>query len=165
MLQDVLIEVQDDLASRIALKYACQLEKSIPFTLQALHVPDLEKYGGAPGSGWVRNKWEDVVVDDSAEKIARMVRREFPACYHTSDPKIVSGEREHVIFKELSRFNYDFFIQGLLHSFEPDRFFQELDSHVFKRLPCPVLMVKNLTHPDAGTHLYPGVMWKASKTP
>ena len=151
MLQDVLIEVKDDLASRIALKYACQLEKSIPFTLQALHVPDLKEYGGPPGGGWVRNKWEDVVVDDSAGKIARMVQREFPACYHASDPKIVSGKREQVIFKELSRFSYDFFIHGILHSFDPDRFYQELDSFLFKRLPCPALMVKNLTDPESST--------------
>ncbi|WP_022664747.1 hypothetical protein [Desulfospira joergensenii] len=151
MMPDVLIEVQDDLASRIALRYACQLEKSIPFTMRAVHIPDLKEYGRAPGNGWVRNKWEDVVVDNSANKIAKMVRREFLYCYTDSDPLIISGDRDQVIFKELSRGNYGFFIQGMLHSFEPDLFLEKLNSRLYRHLPCPALLVKNLAAPGSGT--------------
>jgi len=152
-MQDVLIALQTDLASGIAIRYACQLEKLARFNMQAIHVPDMDEQGHSPGGGWVHQTWENAVIQQARKKIARLVKEDLFYCYLARAPKIVQGEKDEVILEEMRQKNYDFFIEGLLHSFEPDRFFQKLDSRLYRNLTCPVLMVKNLVNPDRGIQI------------
>ncbi len=141
-MQDVLIALQADLASKIALRYTHRLEESARFNMQAIHIPDLDDHGHSPGSGWVHQTWENSIVQQAGEDIAKLIHKEF-SYYSIAKPKIVPGQRDQVILEEMRRNNYDFFIEGLLHSFEPDRFFQKLDSDLYRNLTCPVLLIKN----------------------
>ncbi len=151
-MQDVLISLQTDLASSIAIRYACQLEKLVRFTMQVLHIPDMDETGHSHGSGWVHETWENAIVQQAREDIAKLVQKEL-FHYSTVEPKIIPGERDLVILEEIRQKKYDFFIEGLLHSFEPDRFFQKLDSELYRSLSCPALLVKNLVNLDRGIQI------------
>ncbi len=151
-MQDALMALQTDLASRIAVRYACRLENLVRFNMQAIHIPDLDEKKHSPGSGWVHQTWENVIVQQAREDIAGLLRKEL-FYYSISEPKIVPGERDQVILEEMDRKRYDFFIEGFLHSFEPDRFLQKLDSDLYRNILCPILMVKNLVDLNRGIQI------------
>jgi hypothetical protein len=151
-MQDALMALQTDLASSIAVRYACRLEKIVRFKMQAIHIPDMDEDKHSPGSGWVHQTWENAIVQKAREDITRLIQRER-FNYNSWEPKIVAGERDRVILEELRHKKYDFFIEGLLHSFESDRFFQKLDSDLYRNLPCPGLMIKNLVALDRGIQI------------
>ena len=152
-MQDVLIALQTDLASSIALHYAGYLKKIIGCKMQAIHIPDLEAPGHSPGGGWVHKTWENAVLQESRQQISQLVRGEAFQGADVGRPKIVPGDRDPVILEEILKIKYDLLIEGLLHSFEPNRFFKKLDSKLYRNLPCPVLMVKNLVDLDRGVQI------------
>jgi len=152
-MQNVLIALETDLASSIALRYACRFEKLIRFNMQVVHIPDLDEQNHPPGGGWVHRTWENAVVQQSGREIRKLIREERGYCYSAGEPKIIPGEKDQVILEELRKKRYDFFIEGFLHSFEPDRFFKKLDSDLYRHLPCPALMVKNMVDPDRGIQI------------
>jgi len=151
-MDDVLIALNTDLASGIAIRYACLLEKFIRFNVQVIHSPDMDEKGHSHGSGWVHQKWKDAIVQQAGKEIANLVQKEL---FYNSigEPKIILGERDQVILEEMHQHQYDFLMEGFLYSFEPDRFFQKLDSSLYKNLSCPVLMVKNLVDPARGVQI------------
>lgn len=149
-MHDVLIALQTDLASSIALRFMCQIEKFGQFKTQAVHVPDLEKDGHPPAVGWVHKIWEDEIVEKAREDISKMIREENIVRDTLLTPIVLLGERDEVIQSELQHKAYDIFMEGLLHSFEPDMFFIKLDSDLYQNLLCPILMVKNLLKLDRG---------------
>jgi len=152
-MQDVLIAIETDLASSIALRYICLMENFIRFNIQVVHIPDLDENGHSHGSGWVHQTWENVIVEQAGKRVARFLQKENFYRYPMGRPKIIPGERDQVILGELQHKNYDFLIEGFLHSFEPDRFFKKLDSDLYRNLQCPVLMVKNLVNLDRGIQI------------
>jgi len=152
-MDDVLIALDADLASGIAIRYACRLEKSIRFNIQVIHIPDMEERGPSHGGGWVHHAWENGVIQQARQNINALVKEDLFSCYLNQTPKIVPGEKESVIMEELQQYQYAFFIEGLLHSFEPDMFFQKLGSSLYQKLPCPVLLVKNLVDLDRGIQI------------
>ena len=152
-MHDVLMALQTDLASSIAIRFMCQIKKFGQFNIQTAHVPDLEKAGHPPGSGWVQKIWEDEIVGKARKDIAKLIQEENSAQYNLPAPLVLLGERDQVILSELQHKSYDIFIEGLLHSFEPDLFFARIDSDLYRNPPCPILMVKNLVKLDRGIQL------------
>ena len=150
-MHEVLIALQNNLASRIALRYAKQLETSDRFNMQAIHIPEIKAAGPAPGSGWVKEKWEDALIRESTEEISDLVRNEYLFHFSDSALKSVSGPEDQVILGELEEKPYDFFIEGQLHAFDPDVFTARLSSRLYQDAACPILMVKNMVAPDRGT--------------
>lgn len=152
-MHDVLIALQTDLASSIALRFMCQMEKFGKFNAQAVHVPDLDKDGHPPAVGWVHKIWEDEIVGKAREDIAKLIQKENIIPDKLLSPIVLLGERDQVIQSELHHKTYDIFMEGLLHSFEPDMFFIKLDSDFYQNLLCPILMVKNLVKLDRGVQV------------
>ena len=151
-MQDALMALEIDLASSIAVRYTRRLEKLIRFKTQVIHIPDMDEGRHSPGSGWVHQTWENAIIQKAQEDITRMFEKEHFS-YNAWSPKIVPGEKDQVILEEMRQKRYDFFIEGLLHSFEPDRFFQKLDSDLYRNISCPVLLVKNLVDLDRGIQI------------
>ena len=151
-MDDVLIALDTDLASGIAIRYTCLLEKFVRFNVQVIHSPDMDEKGHPHGSGWVHQKWENAIVQQAGKEIANLVRKEL---FYNSigKPKIIPGERDQVILEEMYKNQYDLFIEGFLYSFESNRFFKKLDSELYKKMLCPILMVKNLVNPTRGIQI------------
>jgi hypothetical protein len=145
-----LIAVKADLASSIAIRYACQLEELTGLRLQTLYVVKPDEQGHTPGTGWVRETWEDAMVLKGRDSIAQLIQAEKITCPGLGNPKMVAGKRDMEILHELQVSDYDLFTEGILHAFEPANFLKKVHSRLYRNLPCPVLMVKNLVGLEKG---------------
>ena len=57
---------------------------------------------------------------------------------------MVVGEREAEILRELEEGSYQLLVEGILLSFDASSFENRLRSKLYKKMPCPLLLVKNL---------------------
>jgi hypothetical protein len=145
-----LIAVKDDLASSIAIRYACQLAALTGLKPQTLYVVKPDEQGRTPGTGWVRQTWEDAIVSKGRDSIVQLIQAEKAACPELGNPKMAAGRRDMEILHELQVSDYDLFTEGILHAFEPANFLKKIHSRLYRNLPCPVLMVKNLISLEKG---------------
>lgn len=145
-----LIAVKADLASSIAIRYACQLSELTGLRLQTFYVAKPDEQGRTPGTGWVQQTWEDAVIMRGRDAIAQLIQGEKITCPELGNPKMVAGKRDMEILHELQVSDYDLFAEGILHAFEPANFLKKIHSRLYRNLPCPALMVKNLISLDKG---------------
>jgi len=145
-----LISVKVDLASSIAIRYVCQLAELTGLGLQTLYVVKPDEKGRSPGTGWVRQTWEDALVQKHRAGIAQLLQAEKESCPGLGNPKIAVGSKDMEILRELQVSGYDLFTEGLLHAFDPDDFLKKIHSRLYRNLPCPVLLVKNMVGLEKG---------------
>ncbi len=140
----VLVFLDADLASSMALRYACQLGKLTDMELQPIHVEDAAHRGGSPGSGWVRKTWESALLETGREEITRLVEAERKGCPSLLPPKLCMGDREEELLRELEVGDYDLFVEGALYRFTSADFAAKLRSRLYRFAPCPIILVRNL---------------------
>lgn len=143
-----LVYLNADLASSIALRYACQLTQRVGMKLHSIHVEEPDKDGHAPGTGWVRRTWENTMLKTGEFEIAQLIIAEKSSCPMLGAPKMLVGDRENEILREIQRESYDLFIEGSLHSFTAKKLYDKLQSRLYRHIPCPVIVVKNLVNID-----------------
>ncbi len=139
-----LIYLNADLASSIALRYVCQLANMKEMVIDSIHVEETAQDAHTPGTGWVRKTWEKGVKENAGQQILQLVNAEKRSCVCLSDPAIVVGDHEAEIKSAIGLNAYDFFVEGLLQSFSSMNFKEKILSKLYKNIPCPVLLVKNL---------------------
>jgi len=140
----MLVNLDADLASSIALRYACRLTQLVDIKLHCVHVEEPDQDTHAPGTGWVRRTWENTMLKTGEFEIAQLIRAEKSSCPTLGAPKMLVGDRENEILREIQRESYDLFVEGSLHSFTAMKFYDKLHSRLYRLLPCPVIIVKNL---------------------
>ena len=140
----MLVYLDADLASSIALRYACQLTQVVDMKLHCVHVEEPDQDTHAPGTGWVRRTWENTVLKTGEFEIAQLIRAEKSSCPTLGAPKMLVGDRENEILREIQRESYDLLVEGSLHSFTAKKLYDKLHSRLYRLLPCPVIIVKNL---------------------
>jgi hypothetical protein len=141
-----LLSINADLASSIALRYACQLAKMTGMLLLPMHVVEPEQEGHSPGTGWVRRTWEKGLLETAQAEISRLMNAERGACPTLGPPRISIGVRDDVLLRELEGESYDLFVEGILHSFDSSYFQKRLRSRLYREMPCSTLLVKNLVN-------------------
>jgi hypothetical protein len=139
-----LVSINADLASSIALRYACQLANLTGMLLQTMHVVEPEPEGHSPGTGWVRRTWEKSLLETAQAEISRLLNAERTAYPALGVPKMSIGVREDELLHELEEGSYDLFIEGLLHSYDSSYFYRKIRSKLFREAPSSILLVKNL---------------------
>ena len=139
-----LVYLDADLASSIALRFTCQLAKLVDMKLHSLHVEEPDQDGHAPGTGWVRRTWENTVLKTGEFEIAQLINAEKSSCPKLGAPKMLIGDRENEILREIQKESYDLFVEGSLHSFTAKKLHDKLHSRLYRLIPCPVIIVKNL---------------------
>jgi nucleotide-binding universal stress UspA family protein len=143
-----LVFLNADLASSIALRYACRMGAMVKMTLQTIHVEDPAASGHPPGTGWVRRTWEKSLLKAGEEEIAQLIQAERSSCPPLAPTKMLIGDPDEEIIRELERESYDLFIEGTLYSFSSTSFYKKLRSRIYRHAPCPVVLVKNLMNLD-----------------
>ncbi len=138
----VLVSLDADLASSIALRYACYLAGLSEMELQPIHVE--EAGGDSGGSGWVRKTWETALLETGLEEISQIIDAERGSCGSLLPPKLCMGDREDEILRELEHGGYDLFVEGALYSFTSANFAAKVRSHLYRYAPCPIILVRNL---------------------
>jgi hypothetical protein len=149
------VSVEADLASRIAIRYACQLGRSIDMTISTIHALEPGEEGQAIATGWVRQTWENAVAQETVSRVTRLVKSEQTGCRLLENPVFLPPEhsRDERIADFLRSNECSLLVEGILHRFEPDQFMAKLGSRLYRALPCPILLAKNLTP------LSKGVLW------
>ncbi|GMQ79750.1 MAG: hypothetical protein BMS9Abin03_184 [Thermodesulfobacteriota bacterium] len=141
-----LVYLDADLASSIALRYACQLTDVINMKIHTAHVEEPENDGYAPGTGWIRRTWENTMLKTGEFEIVQLIKAEKSSCPKLGAPKMLVGDRENEILREIQRESYDLFVEGSLHSFTAKKLYDKINSMLYRHIPCPVIVVKNLVH-------------------
>jgi nucleotide-binding universal stress UspA family protein len=149
------VSVEADLASRIAIRYACQLGRSIDMTISTIHALEPGEEGQAIATGWVRQTWENAVSQETASRVSRLVKSEQAGCRLLENPVFLPPvhSRDERITDFIRSNECGLLVEGILHRFEPDQFLAKFGSKLYRALPCPILLVKNLTP------LSKGVLW------
>ncbi|WP_034642522.1 universal stress protein [Desulfovibrio inopinatus] len=144
-----LIPVELNLASNIALRYACQKAALLDMGLQPIHVEEPDGKSHSAQSGWIRRTWEAGLEEAGREEVERILHSEqLDDCVVMPQPIVAVGDREDEILEELRRGRYDLYIEGAVSNFNLGTFRQLLRSKLYKHMPCPVLLVKNLIASD-----------------
>lgn len=139
-----LVYLNADLASSIALRYSCRLAQLVDMKLHSVHVEEPDLDGHAPGTGWVRRTWESSVLKTEEFEIAQLIKAEKSSCSKVGAPKMIMGDRGNEILREIQKESYDLFVEGSLHSFTDKELYEKLHSRLYRLIPCPVIIVKNL---------------------
>jgi hypothetical protein len=139
-----LVALESDLASSIALRYACQMANIVGMALQTIHVEDADAEGHPPGTGWVRRSWEEALKRNGEEQIAQLIRAERSSCPSMPATKVVLGDRDEEILLELNRESYDLFVEGMLYTYSSTNFYKRIRSRLYRNASCPIILVKNL---------------------
>jgi hypothetical protein len=140
----MLVSIDVDLASSIALRYACQLADLIKAELETIHIEEPDKKGYTPGSGWVRQTWEKALLETGQNEVNRLISAEKTSCPVLPPPKMFVGDREEEILRELQRGSYDLFVEGELRTFSAANFHKKVNSRLYRYAPCPFVLVRNL---------------------
>jgi hypothetical protein len=139
-----LVALESDLASSIALRYACQMANIVGMALETIHVEDADTEGHLPGTGWVRRSWEKALLRTGEEEIAQLIRAERSSCPSLPATKVVFGDRDEEILLELNRESYDLFVEGMLYTYSSTNFHKKIRSRLYRNASCPIILVKNL---------------------
>jgi len=140
----VLVAVASDLASSIALRYACQLANLMEVELQTIHIKEPGLEGPATGAGWARRTWEKELLQKGKDEIAQLLKAESSFCPVLSKPLISIGDREEEILNELQRGAYDLFVEGIPSVSSSSKLYQKIHSSLYQHMGCPFILVKNL---------------------
>jgi hypothetical protein len=145
-----LVSVNKDLASSVALRYACNMARAFDIAFQAIHVQDPGPDYNLPGTGWVRRTWESALGESGKTEIEQLFSSENVDYPLLGRPKIQIGEQEDQILLELHRERYDLFMTGALSTFKASDLHKMLRSKLFRNMPSPAaVLVKNLVSLDS----------------
>lgn len=143
---NTLILIENNLATSISLRYICRKSQKVSMFVQPIHIEEPHQQHFPFGAGWVRKTWEKTLVDTTKNEIETFLMTEASNCRGLTKVKIVVGDKEKEIQKELESGFYDLFVMGYLSTFDVNLFHDMIRSSFFKKLTTPVLLVKNLTN-------------------
>lgn len=142
---NVLIFIENNLASSISLRYICKQSQKVSMFIQPIHVEEPTQGHFQFGAGWVRKTWERTLVDTTKDEIETFLKAEAGNCRGLTKVKILVGDKEKELQKEMEGGFYDLFVMGHLSSFDSSMFYELIKGSFLKKLSTPVLLVKNLT--------------------
>ncbi|MDQ7031467.1 MAG: hypothetical protein Q9M37_01945 [Desulfonauticus sp.] len=143
---NVLIYLDDNLISSISLRYICAQARFVPMSIRPFHVEVRGQRHYPFGVGWVRRTWENTVKETSREFIENFIKTEIHSCPGLLTAKIVVGDTETELLKEIKTGKYDLFVIGMLRSFGFYSFYDFLNGSLIKQIKLPILLVRNITH-------------------
>jgi hypothetical protein len=112
-----LVSIEVDLASNMAIRYACHLGNIIPMELYPVYV----KYPEFPitGAGWARR-----------------------TCPVLKEPRVVYGDRDTELLKILEEESFDLYIEGAPYPFNPTTITQRLHRKLYERINIPFIWLR-----------------------
>ncbi len=143
-----LIPVNADLKSSIALRYAKALSQRIELMLHDIHIVEADRVGPEPGSGWVRNTWENALLEAADQEIRQFLEMENLGLKRLGNSEITIGDRTEKLLETLEQGEYQLFMEGALPTFNYSDFSSLVHSRLYRAMPCPALVVKNLVPLD-----------------
>ncbi len=139
-MQNILVSIEADLPSSIALRYACRLADLAQAKVQIIHVKEPDEAGPAVGAGWARLTWQKELLAQARQEITQLLRDDLTHCATLAEPIVAVGGRESHVLAELGRKAYDLLVEGLPAPPGPSLLHHALRSELLQKAPCPVLL-------------------------
>lgn len=139
-----LVSLNADLASSIVLRYVCRMANVVDMTIETIHVEEADSKGNPPGTGWVRKTWEKGLMGTAEVEISQLINAERTSCPNFAAPRMMVGDPETEILREVEESSCDLLAEGILLSFNTFNFESKMRSNLYRKITCPLLLVKNL---------------------
>jgi nucleotide-binding universal stress UspA family protein len=143
-----LVPVEMTLASNVALRYLCRKAEMLGIAVQPVHVEEPDHKSHSSETGWIRRSWESGLRQAGLEEVQRILNSEKLDCFILPNPIVRVGDREDTLLEELRLGGYDFFVEGEVANFNTGAFRKRLRSKLYRQMPCPVLLVRNMIQSD-----------------
>ncbi len=139
-----LVAIEVDLASSMAIRYACDLGNHIPMELYPVYVKAPPPEVPVTGTGWVRHTWERQIVELGQEEIHEMLASEQETCPLLQEPRVIYGDRDYELLKIVGHEPFDLYVEGAPYPFNPLNIQRRLHSKFYQKLSCPLIWLRVL---------------------
>lgn len=139
-----LVAIEVDLASSLAIRYACQLGHSLEMELHPVYVKEPPPEVPAAGTGWVRHTWEREILKMGREEIQEMLAGEMESCPQLQEPRVIYGDREHELLKIMEHEPFDLYVEGAPYPFTALNIQRRLHSKFYQRVRTPLIWLRLL---------------------
>ncbi len=139
-----LVALEVDLASSMAIRYACDLGNLIPMELYPVYVKAPPPEVPATGTGWVRHTWEREIVEMGREEIEEVLSSEQETCPLLQEPRVIYGDRDYELLKIIGHEPFDLYVEGAPYPFNPTNIQRRLHSKFYQKLACPLIWLRVL---------------------
>jgi len=139
-----LVAIEVDLASSMAIRYACQLGNLVDMELYPVYVKEPPPEVPTTGVGWVRRTWEREVVASGKEEIQEMLASEMESCPRLQEPRVFYGDREYELLKIMEHEPFDLYVEGAPYPFTPANIHHRLHQKFYQHLGTPLIWLRIL---------------------
>jgi hypothetical protein len=139
-----LVAIEVDLASSMAIRYACQLGNLVDMELYPVYVKEPPPEVPTTGVGWVRRTWEREVVATGKEEIQEMLASEMESCPRLQEPRVLYGDREYELLKIMEHEPFDLYVEGAPYPFTPVNIHHRLHQKFYQHLGPPLIWLRIL---------------------
>jgi hypothetical protein len=139
-----LVAIEVDLASSMAIRYACQLGNILDLELHPIYVKAPPPEVPTTGTGWVRRTWERELVAAGKEEIQEMLASEMETCPTLHEPRVLYGDREYELMHIMEHEPFNLYVEGAPYPFTPANIQRRLHTKFYQRLQVPLIWLRVL---------------------
>ncbi len=139
-----LVSIEADLASSLAIRFACQLGGLINMEIQPVYVKESATHDTSMGAGWASRTWEKELVRQGKEEIAELISAEKDFCPVLCEPRIIYGDRQSELLKIVQREDFHIFVEGVHFTWTPHDLVKKLHTKLYQGITFPAILVKAL---------------------
>lgn len=139
-----LVAIEVDLASSMAIRYACQMGNLIQMELYPVYVKAPPPEVPSAGTGWVRHTWEREIVEMGKEEIQEMLASEMETCPLMREPRVIYGDREYELLKIMEHETFNLYVEGAPYPFTGANIYKRLHSKLYQRMTTPLIWLRVL---------------------
>jgi hypothetical protein len=139
-----LVSIEVDLASSLAIRYACSLGNVIQMELCPVYVKGYKPDEPTTGIGWARRTWEREIVETGKEEISEMISSEMDSCPAMVQPRVIYGDRDFELQKLMEDESFDLYVEGAPYPFTPATIHKRVHMKFYQRLQRPMIWLRGL---------------------
>ncbi len=139
-----LVSIEVDLASSLAIRFACQLGGSIDVEIHPLYVKKSLSHDSFRGAGWASRTWQREMIEKGKEEICKMIAPEMDFCPKLSDPKVIYGDRHSEVSRVAQEGGFDLYVEGTDFTWGHGELYKLAHTKFYQRLTCPLILVQSL---------------------
>jgi hypothetical protein len=141
-----LVSIEVDLASSLAIRFACQLGGLIRMEVHPVYVKEFPSDGSLMGAGWASRTLEREMIREGKDEISQMITAEMDFCPALNEPRVIYGDREAELLKIMQIEDFGLYVEGSGSHFlwNAAAIYKQLHSKFYKALTFPVVWVRAL---------------------
>jgi len=143
-----MVSIEVDLASSLAVRFACQLGGVMDMEILPVYVKESPPPGSAMGAGWASRTWEKEMVQQGKAEIAELISAEMDFCPVLAEPRVIYGDRETELYKITQVDRFDLFVEGIHSPWTTGDIYKRLHTRLYQTLPSPAVLVRSLRKID-----------------